>query len=549
MAFLGGQSMNSIDYSIIAVYLVGLLFLGFYFRQQSSRGDYFLGGRSLGWFPLALSTMATQLSAISFISAPAFVGIRDGGGMIWLSYELAVPLAMIFLMWTIMPRLYASGHVSIYEFLEERFDHVTRFLISIVFQISRAFGTGISIYAIALILESMMGLPFWGAVLMIGVITALYSLQGGMKAVVYADAIQMGIIFLGIFLCAAFALHHLGGLSAVGKQLDPARFAAVSFARLGLHGDEFGFLPMLFGGLVLYASYYGCDQTQAQRILSAKDARTMRQTLLANGLLRFPMVLLYCVMGLLIGALVMLSPDLPVSEIAATPDVMIPRFILTYLPHGLIGLLVVAILSSAMSSLSSVINSLSAVTTEDIALLRGDSLSERHYVLLSRISAMLWALVILGFSFFGGAIADTVIEAINKVGSLFYGPILATFLLAIMLRDISARGANWGLMAGVGGNLYLWLFVPQLFWFWWNVTGLLITLGVAIGVSLIIDQRRPAFAGFARASREEPTLIAPWRETIILLIAFGVILGVIIGFESLWTALTLSPEATAAKAL
>ncbi|GEQ97387.1 hypothetical protein JCM17844_10240 [Iodidimonas gelatinilytica] len=123
--------------------------------------------------------MATQLSAISFISAPAFVGIRDGGGMIWLSYELAVPLAMIFLMWAIMPRLYASGHVSIYEFLEDRFDYVTRFLISIVFQISRAFGTGISIYAIALILESMMGLPFWGAVLMIGVITALYSLQGG----------------------------------------------------------------------------------------------------------------------------------------------------------------------------------------------------------------------------------------------------------------------------------------------------------------------------------------------------------------------------------
>ncbi|GER02022.1 sodium:solute symporter [Iodidimonas gelatinilytica] len=541
--------MNGLDYSIIAIYLAGLLFLGYAFRQQSNRGDYFLGGRSLGWFPLALSTMATQLSAISFISAPAFVGIRDGGGMIWLSYELAVPLAMIFLMWAIMPRLYASGHVSIYEFLEDRFDYVTRFLISIVFQISRAFGTGISIYAIALILESMMGLPFWGAVLMIGVITALYSLQGGMKAVVYADAIQMGIIFLGIFLCAAFALYYLGGLSAVSEQLDPARFKAVSFTRFGISGDEFGFLPMLFGGMVLYASYYGCDQTQAQRILSAKDARTMRQTLLANGLLRFPMVVLYCVMGLLIGALVMLSPDLSVSEVSATPDTMIPQFILTYLPHGLIGLLVVAILSSAMSSLSSVINSLSAVTTEDIALLRGNSLSERHYVLLSRLSAMIWALVILGFSFFGGAIADTVIEAINKVGSMFYGPILATFLLAIMVRDISARGANWGLMVGVGTNLYLWLFVPQIFWFWWNVIGLLTTFSIAFAYSIIIDKRRPAFTGFVRGSHDGPAIMAPWRETIILLIAFGVILTVIIGFDGLWTALTSSPEISAAEVL
>jgi len=321
--------MNMFAYMLVAGYLIALLGLGYLYREQASRADYFLGGRSMGWFPLALSTMATQLSAISFISAPAFVGVREGGGMIWLSYELAVPLAMIALMTIVMPRLYSAGFVSIYEFLEERFDKYTRFLISVVFQVSRAFGTGITIYAVALILESMMGMPFWVAVSIVGVVTAIYSLQGGMKAVVYADAAQMIIIFLGIFLCAAYGLHALGGVDNFLTHLDTARLTAVRFDSFGFKGDEFGFLPMLFGGFVLYASYYGCDQTQAQRILSAKNKTTVSQILLANGLLRFPMVLLYCVMGLIIGTLATQAPDLPLADFIKQPDRMIPTFIVT----------------------------------------------------------------------------------------------------------------------------------------------------------------------------------------------------------------------------
>ncbi|RME63261.1 MAG: sodium transporter, partial [Alphaproteobacteria bacterium] len=305
--------MNGLDYAVVIGYIAALLGLGYVFREQASRRDYFLGGRSMGWAPLVLSTMATQLSAISFISAPAFVGIRDGGGMIWLSYELAVPLAMIALMWGIMPRLYGAGFVSIYEYLEQRFDKYTRFAISVVFQASRAFATGVMVYAIAIVLESMMGIQFWLAVVIIGVVTALYSLQGGMKAVVYADAAQMIIIFIGIFLCAGFGLYYVGGAESFFANLDHRRLIAADFTSFGFAGDEFGFFPMLFGGLVLYASYYGCDQTQAQRLLSAKNERTMRQILLANGLLRFPMVLMYCTLGLIVGTLAQISPDLPAA--------------------------------------------------------------------------------------------------------------------------------------------------------------------------------------------------------------------------------------------
>ena len=127
--------MNILDFSIVALYLGALLVMGFMLREQTNKNDYFLGGKSLGWKPLALSVMATQLSAISFISAPAFVGLREGGGMQWLSYELGVPLAMILILATILPKLYKSGIVSIYDYLEMRFGRSTRVLISVVFQL------------------------------------------------------------------------------------------------------------------------------------------------------------------------------------------------------------------------------------------------------------------------------------------------------------------------------------------------------------------------------------------------------------------------------
>ena len=147
----------------------------------------------MGWLPLSLSTMATQLSAISFISAPAFVGLKEGGGMQWLTYEFGVPLAMAFLLIAIIPTLYKSGIVSVYEYLEKRFDASSRLLISLVFQISRSVATGVMVYTMALILQATIGVDFWISVLIIGVITLIYSFQGGMKAVIWGDVIQMVI--------------------------------------------------------------------------------------------------------------------------------------------------------------------------------------------------------------------------------------------------------------------------------------------------------------------------------------------------------------------
>lgn len=481
--------MNWLDYAVVIVYILFFLWLGSRFKNQSSKEDYFLGGKSFGWFPLGLSVMATQLSAISFVSAPAFVGLREGGGLQWLSFEFGVPLAMIFLGLYLLPKLYNAGIVSIYEYLERRFGRSTRLLISIVFQISRSFGTGVMIYAVAIILVEILGIPFWQTILVIGVITLIYSYQGGMKAVVYGDMIQMIILMLGIVICAVAGLNYLGGWSELSSSLDPERLNAVDFSTFGIGNDGgFGFWPMVIGGFFLYASYYGTDQSQVQRLLSAKDLKTVRKTLLFNGVIRFPITLLYCVMGLIIGTLALKSPSF-LSEIPSDKvDLMIPVFIRDYLPHGVIGLLIVAILSAAMSSLSSAINSLSAASTEDL-LLSGKSADEKTYMKYSKIASIFWGVVCITLAFFAGDIADTVIEAINKIGSVFYGPILATFICAVGVRKVRGTAMNVGLIVGVLTNVYLWLVVgDQLFWFWWNFIGAAVSFGVAFIISLIRNQ-------------------------------------------------------------
>ncbi|MEM6801275.1 MAG: sodium:solute symporter [Bacteroidota bacterium] len=481
--------MNALDYIVIIVYILGFLYLGRLFKESKSGKDYFLGGKSFGWASLSISTIATQLSAISFISAPAFVGLKDGGGMTWLTYEFGVPLAMLFLMVYLIPPMYKAGIVSVYEYLERRFSPSTRILMSLVFQISRAFATSVMVYTVALILTSVMDIPMWQTILIIGVVTLIYCYQGGMKAVVYGDVIQMIILFGGIIICLGAGLYYIGGWEVFISELDTARLTAVNFESMGLQkGDEFGFWPMLIGGLFLYTSYYGTDQSQVQRLFSAQDLGTVKKTLLSNGLMRFPITFIYCMMGLVIGTLVTTQPSFQALIPADKPDLMIPIFIREYLPNGLIGILMVAIFSAAMSSLSSGVNSLSAASIEDF-FNRKKELSTEKYMAYSKYATLFWGIICIVLAYFTGDIADTVIEAINKVGSVFYGPILATFIAAIGIKKINSIGINIGIAAGVGLNIYLWKFVPEVFWFWWNATGAITTLVVGLLASLLIASK------------------------------------------------------------
>ena len=535
--------MNGLDYAIVAIYLFGFLAMGYFFKNNKDSKDYFLGGRSMGWFPLSLSTMATQLSAISFVSAPAFVGLKMNGGMKWLSFEFAVPLAMLFIMIFIIPPLFRSGVVSIYEFVERRFDVSTRLILSVVFQISRALGTGVMVYTIAIILQAVLDIDFVYTILIISTITIIYSWQGGMKAVVWGDAIQMIILFLGLLTCLFYGWQLLNDHGGLANGFDPERLNVIDFNWGIGTGEEYGFWPMLIGGFFLYVSYYGCDQTQAQRMLSAKDEGTIRKLLLANGLLRFPVVLLYCTIGLIIGGLVTLAPDFlqdisamtqkyfpqEFAESGTKPDLMIPIFITKYLPHGFIGLLMVGILSAAMSSLSSTVNSLSAVSVEDFFNRGEKKLSQKKYMLVSKFSVLFWGAVCMACSFLFGGSKSAVIEIINAIGSVFYGPVLVTFLLAIFSKKVNHIGMNAGILIGVLVNLVFSKTMQdifnidlgvEIFWIWLNFTGVVLTLIVAYAVSYFTSTSKVAVTD----KNIQPKLSDFKQKEVYILVGFFVVI-------------------------
>jgi SSS family transporter len=487
--------LNGLDWLIVFTYL-GALIIGSHYLGRNQKGvkDYFLGSRSLPWWSVGLSVMATQLGAISFVSAPAFVGLKAGGGLKWLAYEFAVPLSAIFLIMVIIPPLYSRGIVSIYAYLEERFGPSTRLLMSAIFLISRGLATGVAIYTVALVLAPTLQIPFWLVLLVIGLVTMVYDTLGGMRAVVWSDVCQMIILSIGIVAVGWFAWHLVGGLRGAAEVLEPWRFQVVDFAGHGFgDGKDYAFWPMLLGGFFLYVAYYGCDQSQAQRLLSAPSLYQAQKAVFMNGLLRFPIVLLYSGAGLLIGAFIVTQPEFfsamqekgAAYGIANTEDLMVPIFILNYLPHGLIGIIIVSILAASMSSLDSAINSLSAATVRDFYLRFRPQRDDLRLVWISRGFTVFWGLFCTGFAFAVKYIPGTVIEIINAIGAVFYGPLAATFVLAIWADGIGSRSVNLGIALGVIVNVFLWLDsfmglgLLGVSWLWYSLIGFAITFGVA----------------------------------------------------------------------
>ena len=491
--------MNYLDWLLMVIYISGLIWLSFKIgKTQVNKEDYYLGSKKIHWFPVGISTMATQLSTNSMLGAPAFVAFSIGGGLLWLQYELAVPLAMIFIMIFLVPFFKSLGVISIYEYLGRRFGPITQTVMSLLFQFVVAFGTGVTVYGISLVLQVCLDIPFWFAVVLLGVVTIIYDTLGGIKSVIISDVLQMLILVSGVVIAGYYAVSLSGGISSVINNFQAERITALDFAGHGLgDGATFSFLPMLIGGLFLYVAYYGCNQTQVQRQLSTKDIDDTNMALFLNGLLRFPVVILYCFLGVAIGAYAAIHPDfislLPTREIIENGvartvpnfNTAVPIFVLNLLPHGVIGLIMVALFAAAMSSLDSTLNSLSATTMRDIVgpFFKKER-TEKQEVLLSKGATVFWGITCVAFSFFVGDISDSIIVSINKIGSLANGPILATFLLGILTKRATDHGTLIGIIVGFLINLLLWLYVPQVSWLWWNVIGCIVTFTLGYLVSL-----------------------------------------------------------------
>jgi SSS family transporter len=490
--------ISLLDWGIIAAYLLGMVGFGLWLARKTSSGeDYFLGGRSIPPLIAAMSIMATQTSTNSLVGVPAFVAVKEGGGLRYLQWEIALPIAMLLIMALIVPMLWRSGVVTIYEFLEKRFSLGARLTLSAVFLLSRSLATGVTIYATAVILAVATGAPIWLLIFIIGIVCLIYSTLGGLVADVYTDAVQLVVLWGCVFLSIGFVVHLLGGFGELAV-LPPDRATALDFTAHGLgDGHEYGFWPLVIGGIFLYMSYYGTDQTQVQRVLAAPSVQDARKSLFYNGLMRFPLVVCYVVFGVALAALVVRHPEIidriGVNESGGKKwDELVPVFIITYLPTGVVGIMIAGMLAASMSSLDSTFNSLSASTMTDyivrFGIVKGPK--DPKFMLYARSTTFAWGILCCFFAFLVGDISDTVVESVNKIGSVFYGPVLAVFLLAFVTRFVRAKPALVGLAAGVGLNLWLWLKVPSVSWLWWNVFGFLAAL--LVGVLLSLPYRSPA---------------------------------------------------------
>ena len=510
--------LATLDWFVVAIYLSGLVAISLYLsRRQETAEDYFVAGNSSGPISIALSVMATQCSTNSILGAPAFVAFVVGGGLVWLQYELALPLAMIFIAIFFIPVFHRQRLVSVYLYLGRRFDDKTQLLISGMFQLSRAAVAGITVYGVASMIAITTGLSFAQSVVLFGAITIIYDVLGGIRAVIASDVIQMIILTSVLGYLAYLLIGSAGGLESMLAQIPAERTAALSFRHHGLgDGHDFAFLPMLIGGFFLYVAYYGCDQSQVQRQLCAATQDDNQKILIINGVLRFPLVLLYCLIGAGLAAYAGSHTDflasLPVINDAPNYNMALPVLFSRELPVGVVGLAVVALLAAAMSSLDSVINSLSATTLKDFVkpVMKERIATPAQELWWGRALTVFWGLFALVTAFFVDDIASTVIVAVNKVGSLINGPILGVFLLGLMTKTATGRGVRVGFFAGLAVNAFLWAAMPSVSWLWWNVIGLAATMGVGLMMSGQVSSEQnltdlvwsPAFyqnAGFTKS--------------------------------------------------
>ena len=516
--------MITTDYIIITIYLLGMILLSvFVGRGQKSKEDYYVGGRKLPWWAIGISTMATQTSAVSFISIPAFVAIKQNGGLTWLQYELGVPIAIIFVICLFIPYFRKLKLISIYEYLELRYNRQVRLLVSFVFLISRGFATGIGVYAIAIVLSTCMGLNLRLTILMIGVITIVYDTIGGIKAVVYSDVIQTIVLFGGIFLCIYYCIEEVGSLQEVLSNFPKQRMNPLDFSSGFNKSSDLPLWAFLCGGIFLYVSYYGTDQSQVQRELSAGSVQETKKSLVFNGIARFPLTLMYVMFGIALYSFLVEVPELKNQITEQEPDYLVPYFIL-HLPAGIRGLLFASLLAAAMSSLDSALNSLSAITMQDFVL--KNTKKKLNELKVSRWVTICWGIVITTCAFFAGDIAETVIESINKVGSASYGPILAAFTMGIISKRNYRYFIYYGIVAGVLFNVVLWVYFPQVFWMWWNLFGFLVT--VAITELLYLFNKKETITIGLTHLPDRGLIKANQKHVVVLSMYFLFILGILV---------------------
>ena len=551
--------MRGFDWLVLAASLVFIVAYGVWKgRKNRDLQGYILGDQSMRWYTVAFSIMATQASAITFLSTP---GQAYVDGMRFVQFYFGLPLAMIVLCVTAVPLYRKLKVYTAYEFLERRFDVRVRSLAAFLFLVQRGLACGLTIYAPAVVLSVLLGWNLYVTNLVIGILVIIYTASGGAKAVAHTNFWQMVIILGGMITTLVVALSllpdHVSFTDAVHVAGNMGRLNAIDFS-FDLK-NRYSFWSGLIGGFFLALSYFGTDQSQVGRYLSGQSVGQSRLGLIFNGLVKVPMQIVI----LFIGAMVFVfhqfhetpvyfnpvearrveaspmagefrqlqaeydvlsrtkaaeiesflqarrSGDAVAQEAAAARIDQVqasalevrgqakeivrqvnPRsdgndvnyiflsFVLGYLPVGVIGLVLAMIFAASMSSTASELNALSSTTIVDFyqRFVKGEK-SDRHLVVVSKTATVIWGGLAILFAEYANKLGSLV-EAVNILGSIFYGTILGIFLLAFYFKRVRGTAVFIGAVVGEAAVVFCYTSTDISF-LWYNVVGCLVTIGVA----------------------------------------------------------------------
>jgi solute:Na+ symporter, SSS family len=558
--------MAALDWIVLCLTLLAIMLYGMYkSRGQKDMAGYFLGDRSMPWYMVMFSVITTQASAITFISAP---GQAFTDGMRFVQFYFGMPIALIVVAAVFLPRFHKLNVFTAYQFLEQRFDVKTRALTAMLFLLQRGLSSGLTIYAPALILSSVLGWNIYITNILMGSLVIVYTVSGGTKAVSYTQLQQMFIITAGMFIAGymvvALLPEDIGFMDALYISGKTGHLNTLT-TEFNLD-DKYNIWSGLIGGFFLALSYFGTDQSQVGRYLSGKSTEESTRGLLLTGAVKIPMQFLILMIGALLvsfyhfhptpvfhntallekartgvqapallaieqeqqvldqqknihaRALVqaidsenttletqstaalnqiqetektnrkktvaLLKESIPGADTNDTNYIFL-NFVLTWLPAGLIGLLIAVIFSASWSSTASELNALSSTTVVDIyKRLIHKTGSEGHYLNSSKILTVIWGILAIGVAMFAHSLGS-MIEAVNVLGSLFYGTVLGIFLTAFFLKQVKGTAVFYAALIAEVTVILLFLSDAMAF-LWLNLLGCGLVMGLALLISVIM---------------------------------------------------------------
>lgn len=451
--------LHTLDFIVIAIYLLGLVAIGFLFAgRQKDKATYFLGNRRMPWFLAGISVIATLLSTMTYLAIPGEM-IRYGIGLF--SSLLAFFVIVPFVNYLIIPFLMRLEVTSVYEYIETRFNLTTRMLAASAFIVSRVIWTGLIIYMAAFAIAAMTGWSIAFIIILIGLITTLYTTVGGISAVMWTDLAQFFILLGG----ALFVPIYIGFVTDAGPATWWSTFSEAGRTQVPLYSFDpavrLTVIGMMVSSFIWNICTHGADQVAAQRYLTTPSAAAARRSVLVFSIANVAMILLLAVVGLALFYFFYLRSGLPVQafqeQIAPEADKVFPRFIAANLPAGISGLILAALLAAAMSSLSSAINSISTVAVTDfIDRFRLFANQQNHLLLAMGIAAITGLLGIASALTVNGFMRTgewNLLELMERGNHLFVAPLGVLFFVGFLVPRAGSRAAIGGFLAGLATSV------------------------------------------------------------------------------------------------